>query len=213
MSNKGNEVDIINREQAQVIEVAKGYADGFKTSVAHTKGYALLFGTALNQLKEITPHGGFSELAEKNFPDYKLRWLQNLMNFAEHRKIKNAVTAFLPDGQLLLALPEAQREELFEEVNRITGDKSIEALALEVVKKKHQAKMKDAPPPTVEQENKRRLESVVRSIHELRQRMMVLAKTKLLALAPDDELEALEEDRITFGRHIAEIVKHRKGRK
>ena len=76
---KGNEVEVISTEQAQVIEVAQKYSAGFKASVTHPKGYALLFGTALNQLKEITPHGGFVVLAERTFPDYSIRWLHQLM--------------------------------------------------------------------------------------------------------------------------------------
>ncbi len=144
--SNSTDVEILNEEQVQVIEAAKRYADGFKASVAHSKGYALLFGTALNQLKEITPHGKFGDLAKLHFPDYSDRWMRTLMNFADHRKLKTEVTSVLTGGQLLLDLPEEEREELFEQVQEITGEKSIEQIAFEVVK----AKAKSKPRPVVD---------------------------------------------------------------
>lgn len=208
---KGNEVEVISTEQAQVIEVAQKYSAGFKASVTHTKGYALLFGTALNQLKEITPHGGFIALQERTFPEYGRAWLNRLMQFAEAKKLKCLVTGHLKNGQLLLALPESEKLELFDQVEEITGNKSIEQIALEVAKKKQKEKVKT--PPTPEEDNARKLEGILLGVRKLRQRMAVLIATKHLALIPDEELELLEDDRITFGRHIAEIRKHRKARK
>ena len=149
--NKGHEVEVINESQAQVIDAAKQYASGFKASLAHSKGYALLFGTALNQLKEITPHGKFTELATIHFPEYSDRWMRTLMNFADNRKLKTEVTSVLPKGQLLLDLPEDERAELFAHVEKITGEKSIEQIAFEVVKAKAKAKPK-APINAVEKE-------------------------------------------------------------
>lgn len=202
--------DVISSEQAHVIEVAQKYSAGFKASVTHTKGYALLFGTALNQLKEITPHGGFIALQEKMFPEYGRAWLNRLMQFAEAKKLKCLVTGHLKNGQLLLALDDKAREELFENVEEITGDKSIEQIALEVAKKKTKDKHKDDAPPSPADESKRKAENAIKTVKELRRTMALLVKTKALLLLPDDEMEQLEEDRITFGRHIAEITKHRK---
>lgn len=156
-------LDLISPEQAQVIEVAKNYSAGFKAGVAHTKGYALLFGAALNQLKEITPHGQFGELAQKSFPEYSDRWLRTLMNYAEHRKLKTEVTSVLANGQMLLALPDAKKEKLFEHIESITGDKSIEQIAQEVVKAKANAKAKDAPPVSDVQKEKARQDGVTAS--------------------------------------------------
>ena len=211
MSKGTTELEVINAEVAQVIEVAKNYAEGFKTSLNHAKGYGLLFGTALNQLKAIAPRGEFIPLQEQMFPDFSRQWLNKLMNFAEDKRLKCKVTLHLPDGQLLLDLPEKERDKLFAEVEEITKGKSIEEIALAVLKKKHKDKPKTDPNPG--DEAKRKLETTLRELDQIERTYQILMTSKRLAVIPSERLEQFEEARITIGRHIAEITKHRKKNK
>lgn len=211
--NKGNEVEVISQEQGQVIDVAKAYAGGLKSSAVHYKGYGFLFGVALNQLKEITPHGKFETLAAQQFPDFTDRWLRELMTFSKALKLKTELSSVLKNGQLLLELPEEKKEELFDEIETRMGDKGIREVVFDWKKKQQRAKQKDEPAPSAADVAAQKMKAASDFVEELRSKMALALKNKNLALVPDAELDALEDDRIELGHYITALRKNRKSQK
>lgn len=205
-------LEVVNKEQGELIDRAKTYLAGVKTSFNHAKGYALLAGTTLNQLKEITPHGQF-EAVKEQFTDFSSRWLTHLMLFADHPRLKKEVTSYLKNGQLLLDLPDNEREKLFVRVEEATGDKSIEKMAFEVLKKRHKDKHRATPTPE---------EAAVAERHQDNEYaktvlgMLNMAGSEVgqrhLANCDRQFLDLIEDARIELGKAIAPMLR-KKGKK
>jgi hypothetical protein len=206
----------LTAEQGALLDKLKLYSKAEDQSRLARKMFAYLKGRTANALFEITEKGVFEKLMEGIFPDTKRRWLYYCRDFAAAVDIgKHAPLKFLPDNRLLKAgdLQEDEKEKVQHAIEKVTGDKGVMTVIKDYKKKLAREKAKDAPPPTPADEAKRRMETACLSVAQLRQQMAILAQTKVLALIPDELLESLEEDRITFGHEIAKVRKHRKGKK
>ena len=158
MNNKGTELEVVNRDVDAAIDIAKAYAAGLKTSVAHTNGYGALLGGSLNRLKEIVPHGQFEVIASKQFPEFSDRWLRELMSFAKALAVKTELSSVLKNGQLLLELGRDEQEEFFHKVDKTLGSKGLRDFVMDWKKK-----TAPKPPPMdavrAEQEHQKNIES------------------------------------------------------
>lgn len=210
------DLSVLTAEQGALLDKLKLYSKAEDQSRIERKMFAYLKGRTANALAEITEHGQFNDLVVQIFPENKVRWLRYCRDFASAVDIgKNAPVKFLPDNRLLKReeITEQEKEKVQHAIEKVTGDKGVMTVIKDYKKKLARAKEKTAPAPSPADEAKQRMESACVIVAEVRQKMAVLAKTKMLALIPDDLLEALEEDRITFGRDIAEVKKHRKAKK
>lgn len=203
-------LEVVNKEQGELIDRANLYLSSYKTAHAHCKGYALLAGTTLNQLKEITPHGEFEAVKAQLLPEFSRTWINRIMQFAEWKKFKCLVDNTFGKGQLLLDLPDAEKEKLFEEVDEVTGQRTIDEIAFEVLKKRHKDKRATPTPEEAAEADRHQdneyaktvLGTLNQAIHETGQRHLANCDRELLDL--------IEDARIELGKVIAPMLKRGK---
>jgi len=206
----------LNPEQKVLYGQLKSFAEAEEISAIERKTYAYLKGRAANALKEITEHDQFTALVLQVFPEQRVRWLQYCMNFAKAVDTgKNAPLKFIPDNRLLKGgeLTPEEKEKVSGAIDKATGDKGIMTVITDWKKKLARAKAAEAPEPDAAAEAKQRLATAVAKARLIRTEMALLVKLKYHVLLPDDDFDQLEEDRITFGRELADVKKHRKAKK
>jgi hypothetical protein len=77
----------------------KAFHKGAQRGAAQLFGYAFLCGHAMNQAKELLPHGQFEKWVAAKFPEIPIETGRNWRKFAEAIESKNPTVGFLTGGK------------------------------------------------------------------------------------------------------------------
>lgn len=209
---QGDTLEVISAEQGQLIDHAKLYAKAHAQTEQHERMYLFLIGATLQQLKTITPHGGFDALKKVHFPEAQGSRLTRAMQFAEavgyFAKGKLPTIGNLKDGQKLLAagtLEDAEKEALAKEISDATKNKGV----METIgdwRKKIAPKHKPTPEEEAKGE-KREANDFAKSVLGWLNQSWSDAGLEMLARCDDELRRQIEDSRIELGHKLAPLLK------
>jgi hypothetical protein len=217
---KADNLEVVTAEQGTLIDRAKVYSQAHAQTEMHERMYLFLVGATLQQLKDITPHGGFEKLKQLHFAAEQTSRLGRAMNFAEavvhFARGKFPTIGNLEEGNRLLLdseLKDGEKEKLAEEIAKATKGKGVMETIGDWRKKVHKEKTKAEPPASATDVAAQKMKAASDFATALRAQMALGQKNQHLALIPDAELVALDDERIELGRYIASLRKNRKAKK
>lgn len=169
MSEKTEALEVINKDQAELIDQSKALLAAHGTAEKSSHVYLFALGARLRSLKEACPHGQFEKLKAEYFSDKAKRTLQLALTFSDavnyFAKGKYATVAYLGQGELQLSngvLSEKDCNKAAGELEQITKGKGIN----DTIKSYFKKTAPKPPPVDAVEKEKRHQDAIEQSFRD-----------------------------------------------